>query len=58
MPELLTEQQVSDLLGVPVKTLQAWRHYMKGPNYVKYGRHIRYKKTDIENFLNEHTINL
>lgn len=51
MEKLLTPTEVSDLLGVPVATLYAWRHRGKGPAAIKVGRHLRYRPEQVERFV-------
>lgn len=50
---LATTEEVSDYLGVPVQTLYTWRSRGRGPRASKVGRHLRYRWTDIENWLNQ-----
>ena len=38
----LTEQELSELISIPCKTLQRHRMNGEGPTYIKYGRSIRY----------------
>ena len=42
MKELLRENEVSDRLSIPVKTLQRWRYVGGGPEFVKLGHAVRY----------------
>ena len=42
-----TVQDVSQFLGVPVKTLYDWRTKGYGPEGIKVGRHIRYFREDV-----------
>jgi excisionase family DNA binding protein len=44
---LLTVQQLSDYLGVPVKTLYEWRAQRVGPRAVKVGRALRYPESRV-----------
>ena len=37
------------------RTIQRWRLEGIGPNYVKLGRLIRYRKSDLDRFIDEHT---
>ena len=39
---LWTVEDVSDYLGVPVKTLYQWKWRGEGPPVKKIGRHLRY----------------
>lgn len=40
-------QDVSDFLGVPVKTLYTWRHHGYGPKGRRVGRYVRYDPDDV-----------
>lgn len=53
MVQLLTEHEVSRMLNISVKTLQKHRVYGKGIKFLKFGRSVRYRLEDIENFINE-----
>jgi len=46
--QLMTPEEVSDLLQVPVATLYGWRYKGLGPPAVRVGRHLRYRRSDIE----------
>lgn len=53
---LLTAKEVAEMLGVTVNTLAAWRHNKRYPlNYVKSGWLVRYRKEDVESFINQQT---
>lgn len=52
---LLTVDQVSDWLGVPKGTLYQWRSRRRGPRAIKIGNGIRYRRSEIENYLDYHT---
>ena len=45
---LLTISEVADLLGVPIATIYRWRHVGDGPPGYRIGRHVRYRRDDIE----------
>ncbi len=47
----LTEREVSDLLGLSVATLRAWRHRGQGPRFLRLGRAVRYLPGDLEDFV-------
>ena len=47
----LTEREVSDLLGLSVATLRAWRHRGQGQRFLRLGRAVRYLPTDLEDFV-------
>jgi excisionase family DNA binding protein len=45
--ELLTVEEVADLLRVPVATVRWWRHVGSGPQGFKVGRFVRYRAADV-----------
>lgn len=54
--ELLTAAEVSAILGVTVPTLGVWRCTKRyNLQYVKIGHLIRYKRTDVDKFIEERT---
>ena len=48
---LMTLTDLSDMLGVPVTTLYGWRHRGEGPRGYRLGRHVRYRRVEVENWL-------
>jgi len=53
---LLTEAQASQMLNLSVRTLQAWRGQGRGPNFVRAGRAVRYRSSDLTGWINEQTV--
>jgi excisionase family DNA binding protein len=53
MPEnnLLSPDELADYLKVPVKTIYNWRSEGKGPRGLRIGRHVRFRASDIEAWL-------
>jgi excisionase family DNA binding protein len=51
--ELLTAQELARLLKVSVHTLRAWRREGVGPPWIKVGRAIRYRRSDVERWLEQ-----
>lgn len=43
-------------LGVPEATLAQWRYRSVGPAYVKVGRHVRYRRADIDAWLDSQSV--
>ena len=39
------------MLGVPVATVYAWRSRGQGPRGLKIGRHVRYRLSDVEEWV-------
>jgi hypothetical protein len=52
----LNEIQAAQLLGVSVRTLQAWRVRGGGPRYCKIGRAVRYQRRELVSFQEAHTV--
>jgi predicted DNA-binding transcriptional regulator AlpA len=44
----ITEQELEDTYGIPVKTLQKWRLVGRGPRARKFGRSVRYSVVDVD----------
>ena len=51
--ELGAPAEVSAFLKVPVKTLYEWKLKGTGPRVSKVGRHLRYRWSDVERWLEE-----
>ncbi|GAB6887438.1 hypothetical protein JCM13304A_09360 [Desulfothermus okinawensis JCM 13304] len=52
----LTEKQVSQLFGLSVSWLQNQRWMKRGIPYLKVGRKVLYKKSDVEAWLEKHRV--
>ena len=48
---LLTTAEAASFLNISPKTLVNWRLLGIGPRYVKIGRRIRYRKEDLESYI-------
>lgn len=53
---LLTEGQAADLLRLSSRTLQAWRSRNVGPPFVRAGRAIRYRRSDLNSWAIGNTV--
>jgi len=51
--ELLTMQEVADVVRVPVATLRYWRHLGTGPRSFRIGRSVRYWRNEVVHWLEE-----
>ncbi|MET8948449.1 helix-turn-helix domain-containing protein [Streptomyces sp. NPDC004542] len=49
---LATPAEVAAYLGVPVKTLYQWKYRGIGPNVHKVGRHLRYRWSEVDAWVN------
>lgn len=50
---LATVSEVAAHLGVPVPTLYQWRYKGTGPRGLRVGRHVRYRWSDVEKWLDK-----
>jgi excisionase family DNA binding protein len=50
---LLSPQDLADFLDVPVATIYTWRHRGHGPPGFRVGRHLRYRRSDVEQWITE-----
>ena len=54
---LLTPGQVASFLGIAPETLNVWRCTQRYHlPYIKVGRLVRYRKTDVEHFIDSNSI--
>ena len=49
--EFLSEDQVADLLCQSVRTIQKWRVSGFGPPFYKFGRSVRYNRSDLVDWI-------
>jgi len=50
---LLTPTEVAACLQVPVSTLYQWRYVGKGPRAIRVGRHLRWRPSELDQWLTE-----
>jgi excisionase family DNA binding protein len=48
---LLSIEELAEYLDVPVATVRTWRANKSGPRGIRVGRHVRYRPSDIELWL-------
>ena len=52
---LISVKELADYLDVPVTTLYQWRYRREGPPGFRVGRHVRYRWSDVEEWI-EHQL--
>ena len=52
-PDLLTPAELGELLRRPISSLSQWRHRKVGPAYVRVGRRILYRRTEVDRWLRQ-----
>ena len=50
-PTLMPQSQLAECLNVSPRTLERWRVEGGGPAFVKAGRRVLYRTTDVESWL-------
>jgi len=50
---MLTPEELSSLLAVPVATVYRWRSRGEGPPGFRVGRHVRFRVEDVERWLDQ-----
>jgi len=53
LDDLLSPQDLAGYLDVPVATVYAWRHRRQGPPGFRVGRHLRFRRSDVERWIDE-----
>jgi excisionase family DNA binding protein len=46
----LTPQELADELRLPLETIYTWNKRGTGPRRLKFGRHVRYTRADVDAF--------
>lgn len=54
--KLLREEEAAAVVGFTVQTLRKRRYLRKPPQFLKVGRLVRYRRSDLEAFLNSCTV--
>lgn len=54
--EWLTPREVNSAFGFSVQTLAKWRMDNKNLSFFKFGMYIKYKRSEIVNFLERNTV--
>lgn len=49
--ELLTLNEVAEILRTPPATLRYWRHLGTGPDSFRLGRRVMYRRDDLDNWV-------
>lgn len=48
---VMTPAEVSAYLQVPEATVEKWRYIRTGPDYMHVGRHVRYRRSSVDAWL-------
>jgi len=53
--EIMTTAEVAAMLQVSVSTLKYWLYCDKAPKSIKIGKHRRFRRADVQRWIDEHT---
>lgn len=53
--KIRTPGELAEYLDSTVGTLAHWRYVGKGPKFIKLGRNVRYRDSDIQEWLDQQT---
>lgn len=56
LDRLMDAAETAAFIGRSVRTLEQWRYLGKGPDYVKVGKSIRYRRSAVDRWLDAMTI--
>lgn len=57
--ELMTRVEAAHYMGVQPETLEVWASTKRyNLTFIKVGRYVRYRKSDIDKFLKKHTVQI
>jgi len=51
--EWMSPLELSERLGIPLGTIYQWRVRQLGPKAHKFGRHVRYRESNVEIWITE-----
>ena len=51
--ELLSTEDVADVLGIPLATLRKWRFEGRGPKGFRIGRHVRFRPSEVQRWIED-----
>lgn len=49
--QILDTRDAADFLGLSPHTLERWRWSGNGPRFLKMGKAVRYRRADLENYI-------
>ncbi len=52
----LNNEEAAQYLGLKAATLNKWRVYGEGPPFIKVGRLVRYRRTDLDAYLSRRLV--
>jgi hypothetical protein len=56
LPQVLNDQQTARVLSVSIGALRRWRRELRGPEFIRLERCVRYSVGALERFLTENSV--
>ena len=54
--DLIGPEELAEYLGIPLPSVYAMNSRGTGPRRIKVGKHVRYRKADVDRWLDERAI--
>lgn len=54
--DLFTPTELAEYLNISPRTLIRWRNERRGPDWIRVGRVVRYRRQDVEAWLNKQRV--
>jgi excisionase family DNA binding protein len=54
MKDIDGPEGLAEYVDVPLGTVYQWNYRGTGPRFIKVGRHVRYRKVDVDAWLEDH----
>ena len=54
--KMISPTELADMLNVSVRTVYTWKSNGTGPRAIKVGKHIRYRTSDVEQWLEDQAV--
>ena len=54
LDRLISNEELAKLCGVSLATVRKWRHERTGPPGIRLGKHVRYRASAVEQWIEEH----
>jgi len=56
--DCMSSKRTAQYLDAAEQTLNNWRHQGRGPSYIKIGKKILYRRSDVDAWLDAHRVKL
>lgn len=53
---LMTQEELGEMIGVTTGTLAEWRRLSQGPDFVRTGKTVMYRESDVQDWLKRNVV--